>query len=60
MSPQERIEHQARVRSFTDYTACEAYRAEHHALMVQRARERGLDLPGGGRDFCDHLKPGAD
>lgn len=60
MSPQERIEHQARVRGFTDYTACEAYRAEHHALMVQRARERGLDLPGGGRDFCDHLKPRVD
>lgn len=60
MSPQERIEHQARVRGFIDYTACEAYRAEHHALMVQRARERGLDLPGGGRDFCDHLKLRAD
>ncbi|MGX7742255.1 hypothetical protein [Rhodopseudomonas parapalustris] len=60
MSPQERIEHQARVRNFTDYSACETYRAEHHALMVQRARERGLDLPGSGRDFCDHLKAGAD
>lgn len=60
MSPQERIEHQGRVRSFTDYNACEAYRAEHHALMVQRARERGLDLPHGGRDFCDHLKSGRD
>ena len=60
MSPQERIEHQTRVRSFADYAACEAYRAEHHALMVQRAKERGLDLPGGGRDFCDHLKAGAD
>lgn len=60
MSPQERIEHQGRVRGFTDYNACEAYRAEHHALMVQRARERGLDLPHGGRDFCDHLKSGRD
>ncbi|WP_013500964.1 hypothetical protein [Rhodopseudomonas palustris] len=60
MSPQERIAHQARVRGFTDYAACEAYRAGHHALMVQRARERGLDLPGGGRDFCDHLKSRAD
>lgn len=59
MSPQERIEHQARVRGFTDYDACQAYRAEHHALMVQRARERGLSLPGGHWDFCDRLKRGA-
>ncbi|WP_322515673.1 hypothetical protein SR870_22285 [Rhodopseudomonas palustris] len=56
MSPQERIAHQARVRGFTDYDSCEAYRAEHHALMVQRARERGLDLPGGHWDFCSRLK----
>ncbi len=59
MSPQERIEHQARVRGFTDYDACVAYRMEHHALMVQRARERGLALPGEHWDFCSRLKRGA-
>ncbi|MBI5129917.1 MAG: hypothetical protein HZA66_10780 [Rhodopseudomonas palustris] len=59
MSPQERIEHQARVRGFTDYDTCAAYRAEHHALMMQRARERGLDLPGSHWDFCSRLKRGA-
>jgi hypothetical protein len=58
MSPQERIEHQARVRGFTDYATCEAYRAEHHALMEQRARARGLSLPDHRWDFCDHLKRG--
>lgn len=57
MTPQERIEHQARVRSFTDYDACEAYRERHHDLMTERARQRGLSLPGGGQDFCDHLDP---
>jgi hypothetical protein len=57
MTPDERIEHQARVRGFTDYDACEAYRIQHHDLMAERARQRGLILPSGGRDFCDHLKP---
>ncbi len=57
MTPQERIEHQARVRGFTDYDACEAYRRQHHELMAERARQRGLSLGEGGRDFCDHLRP---
>lgn len=57
MTPEERIEHQARVRGFTDYDACQAYRTRHHDLMAERARQGGLTLPDGGRDFCDHLKP---
>ncbi|WP_415914818.1 hypothetical protein [Rhodopseudomonas palustris] len=56
MSPQERIEHQARVRGFTDYETCQAYRSRHHDLMVQRAQQRGLVLPGSHWDFCDRLK----
>jgi hypothetical protein len=59
MTPQERIEHQARVRGFTSYEACQAYRAEHHAVIEQRARERGLAAPGEHWDFCDRLKRGA-
>lgn len=57
MTPQERIDHQARVRGFTDYQSCQAYRTQHHGLMVKRARQRGLTLPESGRDFCDRLKP---
>jgi hypothetical protein len=57
MSPQERIAHQARVRGFTDYQSCSAYRAQHHQDMAERARQRGLRFGGGRRDFCDHLKP---
>ncbi len=57
MTPEERIEHQSRMRGFTDYGACEAYRAQHHALMAERARQRGLSLPDSPRDFCEHLKP---
>jgi hypothetical protein len=57
MTPEERIEHQSRVRGFTDYGACEAYRTQHHELVAERARQRGLTLPTDARDFCDHLKP---
>ena len=58
MTPEERIEHQSRVRGFTDYKGCEAYRAHHQELMTDRARLRGLQtLPENGQDFCDHLKP---
>ena len=57
MSPMERIEHQARVRGFTDYQACRAYQLQHHQGMVERATKRGLSLPTSGRDICDHLKP---
>ena len=60
MTPEERIEHQARVRSFTDYDACETYRTRHHDLMAERARQRGLTLPDGRRDFCDRLEPRKD
>ena len=57
MTPEERIEHQARVHSFTDYDACEAYRQRRHGLMTERARQRDLYLPEDERDFCDHLGP---
>ena len=42
---------------FTDYQSCQAYRTQHHGLMAERARQRGLNLPESGRDFCDRLKP---
>lgn len=56
MTPEERIEHQSRIRGFTTLEACLAYQAEHHQLMQARARKRGMPLPGGGRDFCEPLK----
>lgn len=57
MSPEERIAHQTRIRSFRSFAECQAYREEHHALMAARAREQGLRLPAGRRDFCAHLAP---
>lgn len=56
MTPEERIDHQARMRSFTSYEECLPYQAEVHRRMEERARERGLTLsPGPGG--CEHLNP---
>jgi hypothetical protein len=60
MTPEERIEHQAKVRGFTSYEECRAYQVEHHSLMEARATQRGMALPSGGQDFCAHLKPGTE
>jgi hypothetical protein len=57
MSPEERIEHQARIRSFKTYEECHAYQHEHHRLMENRAKEKGLQLNSGRRDICGHLLP---
>lgn len=56
MTPEERIAHQATIRSFTTLAACRAYQVEHHRLIEERARARGLPLPSGGRDVCEHLR----
>ena len=56
MTPEERVEHQRIVRSFTSYDDCLAYQVTHHRLMEERAKQRDVALPGGGRDFCAHLK----
>jgi hypothetical protein len=60
MTPEERIEHQAKVRGFGTYEECRAYQVEHHRLMEARAKQRGMALPSGGQDFCAHLKPGTE
>lgn len=57
MSPQERIEHQARIRGFATLAECEAYQSEHRREMEARAAQLGKQLQGGGRDFCEHLRP---
>ena len=53
MTPQERIEHQSRVREFSDYDACEAYRIQHDELMAERAKQRGLLLREDGQERDD-------
>ncbi len=57
MSPEERVDHQARVRGFKTLDECRTYQQEHHRQMQQRAKEKGSVLSSGGRDICEHLKP---
>lgn len=56
MTPAERIEHQARVRGFSRYEDCRAYRDSHHQLLAERARAQGKQLPADRRDICAHLQ----
>ena len=60
MTPEERVEHQAKIRGFKTYEECRSYQVAHHQLMAERARARGIDLPRGGRDICEHLQPASD
>ena len=55
MSPQERIQHQTKIRSFKTLAACRAYQVEHHQLMQTRAQAQGRPLQANRRDFCAHL-----
>jgi hypothetical protein len=57
MSPGERLEHQTRIRGFRTLEECRAYQQEHHRLMEQRAVARGVALPAGAQDVCEHLQP---
>ncbi|MDI1269756.1 MAG: hypothetical protein PSV40_11740 [Polaromonas sp.] len=58
MTPQERTEHQARMRSFKSYEECKAYQEENHKQMEARAREKGTTLPAmrAGGFGCDNMK----
>lgn len=58
MTPEERVEHQTKMRSFKTYDECKAYQGEHHALMQARATEKGVTLPLGrpGGFGCENMK----
>lgn len=45
MTSQERAEYRARMRSLKTSEEREAFRAEHHRKMQQRAKEQGKALP---------------
>lgn len=57
MTPEERVEHQARIRGFKTYDECRDYQAKHHQMMEERARQRGATLPPSRRELCGHLRP---
>lgn len=56
MTPEEREEHQRRMRSFTSYEECKAYQTEHHALMAERARQAGVQLKPHADSGCERLR----
>lgn len=56
MSPEERVEHQRRMRSFTSYEACVAYQAEHHARMAERAQQAGVALAPKAESGCERFR----
>jgi hypothetical protein len=58
MTPQERTEHQNKMRSFKTYDECMAYQDEHHRQMEARAKDKGVTLPPAGKGTygCDNMK----
>ncbi len=46
MTDAERAEYRAKMRSLKTQQERDAFRSEHHKLMQERARERGVQLPG--------------
>lgn len=57
MTPEERKEHQAKMMSFTNAKDCRAYVEQHHRLMAERAKQRGMAMPATPmHDPCAGLK----
>ncbi|HET9643389.1 MAG TPA: hypothetical protein VFP68_08540 [Burkholderiaceae bacterium] len=57
MTPQERQEHQARMRAMTTYDECRTYMDQHHESMAARAKDQGRTMPSQPRrDACAGLK----
>jgi hypothetical protein len=48
MTPEEAAEHRAKMWSAKTPEERDAYRAQHHAAMMERAKERGVTLDPGG------------
>ncbi len=56
MTPNERIEHQRRMRGFENYEQCNDYQAQHNVRIRERARQaRGTPEPG-IESGCEQLK----
>jgi hypothetical protein len=57
MSKQERVEHQDMMRSMQNHGECTAYVEQHHAMMTERAKEKGRPMPSKPkRDACAGMK----
>ena len=57
MSDAERKQHREKMQSMTSHEECKVYMEQHHQQMVERAKARGLNMPGQPRrDACAGLK----
>ncbi|GAB4057940.1 hypothetical protein [Uliginosibacterium sediminicola] len=56
MTPEERSAHQIKMRQLKSYDECTALQTEQHALMVTRAKEKGITLPTPRQNGCDNMK----
>jgi hypothetical protein len=57
MTPDEQREHRAKMNAMTNAKFCTDYVAQHHRLMVERAKELGEGVPPPPRtDVCAGLK----
>jgi hypothetical protein len=57
MTRQERQAHHDKMMGMKTYEECHAYMEQHHAQMVDRAKERGRTVPANPRrDACAPLK----
>jgi hypothetical protein len=58
MTEAEHAQHRQNMQALPDEKARQAYRAQHHALMQQRAKERGAELVPGPSPQCKGMQQG--
>lgn len=56
MTPEERTAHQNKMRAAKTYDECKSVQADQHALMEERAKEKGETLPVPRQNGCDVMK----
>ena len=57
MSDAERQQHREKMQSLKSHEECKAYMEQHHQQMVERAKAKGVSMPGQPRrDACAGLK----
>ncbi len=56
MTPDEQKAHREKMASMKTYEECKAYLDQHHQLMQDRAKAKGVELPARAGVACDRMK----
>lgn len=57
MTDDERRQHREKMQSMKSHDECMAYRDQHHQQMMERAKAKGMNMPGKPRrDACAGMK----